>query len=154
MGAWRYEIISLARCAHSQVSEDSKRNFVSPRGHVNFFVFLTKSANLKVTVNYGFRIEHSSIRDVSQLSFFCDVQTNTHHPKPKHPRGRERWATNQTSTRIADSLPEHPVFSALVLRVEKKRQKKKSVKKPITLADYTVKKEIQKLRVQKLRERS
>ena len=84
MGAWRYEIISLARCAHSQVSEDSKRNFVSPRGHVKFFVFLKKSANLKVTVNYGFRIEHSSIRDVSQLSFFLRcTNEHTHHPKPK-----------------------------------------------------------------------
>ena len=42
MGAWRYEIISLARRAHSQVSEDSKRNFVSPRGHVKFFCIFDK----------------------------------------------------------------------------------------------------------------
>ena len=48
MTAWRYEIsllvlknISLVRCAHSRnIFQHSKRNFVSPRGHVIYSIFL------------------------------------------------------------------------------------------------------------------
>ena len=60
MAAWRYEIsllvlknISLVRCAHSwNIFQHSKRNFVSPRGHVISSIYLPFRSEENCCKNY------------------------------------------------------------------------------------------------------